>query len=688
MYRLFECILRRLIGSSSGNDVLKIDVPSQISQSERPDLKSLNSAFLIRLAGVEHPLYHRAMNIFEMAGTDRALKESLRFYQKALNVIKEEITQQTSQDEHFTARLKILSNLLKNLKSTEARMMLIDSIRNVFFPEGVGICERRQEMVDELREKRRVDIKTLNPVPIQNPAKEMIFTSNVLLTVPPEGTDLESIDIDQELKDLLGEVLDEEQFYWFDHPIQIGVDIKQNEAVYGLRGLSETLEFEKSRGVVTSNARLTCLLSVSVTHKGLHSIAKKYIEGELKKTDNITALDIYLFTEKDTRRLIEEIFIPAAVQFLGIKECEILFDIFGVDGEYGRHYSFLKAVVPLWSVLIDPSVRATFKIDLDQVFPEEALVRETGQSAFEHFKTPLWGATGFDHRGREIMLGMLAGALVNEGDIKKSLFTPDVCYPPDDIIGDEVIFFSRLPQALSTEAEMMTLYNSPELDGITSCIHRIHVTGGTTGILVDALRKWRPFTPSFIGRAEDQAYIMSVLFSGKEPYLRYLHKDGLIMRHDKEAFAQEAIKAAWAGKLVGDYVRMILFSLYAKALPWDVSETKEELDPFTGCFITGIPFTLAILRLTLRAATLYHSGEDQKAEELLVIGYRRLGSILERLRIEPDFIKTVFDKERQGWDLYYEIIDGIDRGIKQESSQAIKLREKAWGILSGCRLMS
>ena len=165
-------------------------------------------------------------------------------------------------------------------------------------------------------------------------------------------------------------------------------------------------------------------------------------------------------------------------------------------------------------------------------------MEQSGSSAFEHFKTDLWGASGFDSKGAPIELGMIAGALVNERDIDKSLFTPDVLFPEKRISFDEYIFLSSLPQALSTEAEMMTRYTDDDLDGKKKCIQRVHVTGGTNGILVESLRKYRPFTPSFIGRAEDQSYILSALFRQKED-LAYAHKDGLIMRHDKEGFAMK-----------------------------------------------------------------------------------------------------------------------------------------------------
>lgn len=53
-------------------------------------------------------------------------------------------------------------------------------------------------------------------------------------------------------------------------------------------------------------------------------------------------------------------------------------EVFGVDGEYGRHYSFLKAIAPLWQIIADRRKIGTFKIDLDQVFPENELAGETG----------------------------------------------------------------------------------------------------------------------------------------------------------------------------------------------------------------------------------------------------------------------------------------------------------------------
>ena len=286
------------------------------------------------------------------------------------------------------------------------------------------------------------------------------------------------------------------------------------------------------------------------------------------------------------------------------------------------------------NVLVDPEIKATFKIDLDQVFPQAELLEQTGATAFGHLKTPLWGATGKDSAGQPIELGMIAGALVNQRDIHKGVFTPDVTIPGTKLAPDEYVFFSKLPQALSTEAEMMTRYQAgTDFDGETKAIQRIHVTGGTNGVLVDSLRRYQTFTPSFIGRAEDQAYILSA--RGQQPNLGYAHASGLIMRHDKEGFAQEAIAMAKVGKQVGDYLRIILFSKYADVLPEATDSIKSDIDPFTGCFVSRLPVTVAMLRFALKVANLFNAGKSDEATEFIHTGVFQLQEGLDFIQGEP-----------------------------------------------------
>jgi hypothetical protein len=347
----------------------------------------------------------------------------------------------------------------------------------------------------------------------------------------------------------------------------------------------------------------------------------------------------------------------------------------------------LKAIGALWQVLIQPQIKGTFKIDLDQIFPQNVLIEQTGAFALQHLMTPLWGARGTTPRGQPIELGMIAGALVNESDIDRSLFSPDVRIPQHRLSADEHFFFSELLQAISTEAEMMTRYTTAHLDGTKKCIERVHVTGGTNGIRIDSLRKYRPFTPSFIGRAEDQAYLLSAL-SNPATRLAYVHKDGLIMRHDKEAFAREAIRSAEIGRIVGDYIRILNFSAYAKVLTDNVAEIKAVLDPFTGCFISTIPITVACLRFSLKAAALFSSGQNQEGLDLITTGSQRISNTLQFISGDNSSLKRQYQKERNGWHMYYDILDALETADKKQDSFAASIKQKAKAIFRQCAVSS
>ncbi len=283
---------------------------------------------------------------------------------------------------------------------------------------------------------------------------------------------------------------------------------------------------------------------------------------------------------------------------------------------------------------------------------------------------------------------MIAGALVNQRDIQNSLFTPDVGFPDGPSTPDEIIFFSQLPQALSTQAEMMTRYDQGDLDGLRACIQRIHVTGGTNGILIDALRRHRPFTPSFIGRAEDQAYILSMVPSKPTGGMRlaYAHEDGLIMRHDKEVFAQEAIHVAQIGKLVGDYLRILSFSAYVRALTADIASVKARIDPFTGCFISRIPITVVYLRFALKAASLFSEGKIQQGVKFIINGSDRIPEAIAFAFGADERLTRQYLKESEGWHLYYDTLSAIELENSRSDPFARELFSRFQAILKRCHI--
>ncbi len=693
MKQKLQTIIKYIIDSGkSGNSLVKINVPEQFCPDEKDNIaiaRNLNAAFLISLSGESHPLYSKAIQYLKDFQSHPSWKKPIQFYKNGINLIHSEISHSCYDDERFEKDLTSLYSWIINPDNCKKQKETVEKIHQVFFPEGVSLCEETNKKIHLLREKRKVKISKLNHSPITDPARGILFTSNILVTVPYVSKDIANLPVSSDIKQSLIQIVKEEQQYWYDHPIPIGVTPAHNEVLYGLDGLDKTIKFEIERGILDKDTNVTCVLSVSVTHEGLQGIVKEYLEDELRKEKNIRYLNIFVFTEADTIRLIKDVLIPASVKYSVTKEHSLLFEVIGVDGEYGRHYSFLKAIAAFWQVFIDPKIKGTFKIDLDQVFPQKELVQQSGLSAFEHLKTPLWGAEGIDIGGNNVELGMIAGALVNQKDIENSLFTPDVCFPPNDIKAEELIFFSKLPQALSTEAEMMTRYTDNIMDGKYQCLQRIHVTGGTCGILIDSLRKYQPFTPTFIGRAEDQAYILSILFNNSQKNLRYVHKDGLIMRHDKEAFAGESIKIAEMGKLIGDYIRILMFSYYIRALPWSFEEIKKTIDPFTGCFVSRIPLTVVYLKFALQVASFFEEGTQEKNQTGFAFfqsGTIRLHDTIQKLVQEPNPLIEQYQKERRVWHLFYDILNEAEKGIKQGDAFALELKEKAKDLIESCKI--
>jgi len=656
-----------------------------ISDPEIPPANKLNAAFLICLSGTDHPLYSLAIAALQKNYSDSGLNELSDFYLRRLADIENEIVFAERNHKDFQRALTELEAYLKNAPSTEDGIFH-EKVWQLFFPEGVGVFRNHLHHSENLRKSRIVRIKKTNSDSIKEPGHEILFTSNVLLGIPNKNTNISKLEYDAELRKALKQTLNEPQLFWYDHPVQIGVSPEANEILYGLSKLDKSLDEERDRGNLKKN-KVKCVLSVSVTHNGLHEIAKDYIARELQDHSKLKNLEVYVFTENDTQLLIEDVFLKITEKDGDREEMRKLLQMIGVDGEYGRHYSFLKAISAIWNVLIDPKIKATFKIDLDQVFAQKELIEQTGYSAFEHFKTPLWGATGIAKNSEEVELDMIAGALVNEKDIHKSLYTPDVTFP-DKIPDKEAnIFFSKMLMALSTEGELMTRYKeNAEIDGREKCIERIHVTGGTNGILVKALRKHRPFTPSFIGRAEDQCYILSVLANNSTPRLAYLHKDGLIMRHDKKAFAREALKAAEFGNIIGDYIRMLYFTEYAKIICKDVSKLKKIIDPFTGCFVSRIPITVCMLRFALKGAEFYEEGKENQGNRFLTENSRRLEKAIQFVAGNKSDLKIQAELERKGWNLFYDVLDKFESLIAAKDPSVSEIVHNANKIIGNCKL--
>ncbi len=700
--RMTAILSRMFSPGAAGSSPSVLDPDPWLAPDADP-IARLAAAFLVAASGPAHATYPRAMATLAAPSSGSSASDSespeallAAFYRDGLERMSSELARVIADDPSVAARLdQAVSRLSAERGSAwddgaadEGR----EALWTAFFPQAVGLLGHEEERIAALRAARTVTIVSLAMDPLTDPAREVLFTSNVLLTVPSATTDVADLPYPPALREAIDAAAVEPQRYWFDHPIQLGVEPGGNELLYGLRMLDAAIDAEPRRG------RVTCLLSVSVTHDGLGPIARPYVRAELARSGGLRHVDVVVVTERDSSRLVDEVIVPAlglTPGESGAAAAQGIRDVFGVDGEYGRHYSFLKAIAALWHVAVDPGVRATFKFDLDQVFPQDVLVGETGQTAFGHLATPLWGASAIDSEGRPVDLGMLAGALVNERDIGRGLFTPDVAMPIHGPALDEYVFWSALPQAVSTRAEMMERYDGPAVDGVVRALERVHVTGGTNGIRVDALRRHRPFTPTFVGRAEDQAYILSAL-GRPGPRLAYAHAAGLIMRHDKEAFAGEAIAAAHVGKLIGDDLRILLFSAYADVAAGaadgppdgalDRAAIGRLLDPFSGSFVSALPHTVVLLRMALRTIRLLAAGEADEARQYATEGAMRVGETL-AFSSDRAAVSERVAAERTAWGHYYDAIDALEAGLGAGSERARELASRAMAIIDGCRIV-
>ena len=152
------------------------------------------------------------------------------------------------------------------------------------------------------------------------------------------------------------------------------------------------------------------------------------------------------------------------------------------------------------------------------------------------------------------------------------------------------------------------------------------------------------------------------------------------MRHDKEAFAGEAIKAAAHGRFVGDLARTWIYTRYAGALPWGMEQTKRQIDPFTGCFATRLPYTIIFLRLALYCAALLSAdpAADDTVQEVLELAERKLQPLFEQER--DGYVAGEYRRQRAAWHLFYDALDAAEARPQPEATGA------AQEIATRCRV--
>ena len=267
--------------------------------------QNLNGAFLILLAGERHPEFSQAQAFLDELAASRKWGDWARFYLTVTQLITTELEQRCQQEPELKVKFQQAETFLAENPSDNNE--IAEKIWSVLFPEGVGIRGHEDSRTDFLREKRTLTITEFSLDPIKNPAKQILFTSNVLLTTPLENAELS--EFDQDFKTQLYEASQESQRFWYDHPIPIGVSAESNEILYGLKNFNQAVEVEHRRQS-EKPSKVNFVLSVSVTHRRLQTLAKRYLKQVLALSDSLEHLNIFAFTEADTDALINQVLLP------------------------------------------------------------------------------------------------------------------------------------------------------------------------------------------------------------------------------------------------------------------------------------------------------------------------------------------------------------------------------------------
>ncbi len=132
-----------------------------------------------------------------------------------------------------------------------------------------------------------------------------------------------------------------------------------------------------------------------------------------------------------------------------------------------------------------------------------------------------------------------------------------------------------------------------------------------------------------------------------------------------------------------------IFLITSRHLPWSDDQIKTTIDPFTGCFASFIPTTLVALRLALRVGELLAGGDAEaqaEALELMEMAAERLDPLIKRFHETPQFLAEELTGQRNGWDLFYDVLDALEKALAEGDQRALALRDAARRVVQSCRI--
>ena len=216
---------------------------------------------MISLSGDGHSKCTAAVEYLDVIENDPLWTNLVTFYKEGLSLLLKEFQDFCSNNNNGVERVEVfVAKLAQQENHLSFPQSIQEDIWKLLHPEATDILDNKERQADNLRSKRKIEITNLNSKPIKNVSQEVVFTSNALITIPPAGKKFKDLGIKPGLWNALEEVVQEDQAFWYDHPVQIGVGPDKNEILYGLHHLSESLLYEKKSKNTGEEDELTVIL--------------------------------------------------------------------------------------------------------------------------------------------------------------------------------------------------------------------------------------------------------------------------------------------------------------------------------------------------------------------------------------------------------------------------------------------
>ena len=206
----FQKVLRRLVGADGASPLSGIDAKLLSATPGDDDLARLarsNGAFLLSLCG--GPVATSGIAILDVEAAHGA--SLARFLLRLSHWVLAEQQQLADQNTSAARKRQEAGKWAEQSNASPWDSTAQKAVWGFLFPEGASCLDDPDQTVSDLRENRSVRVDQLNPQPITDPITELLFTSNILLTLPTELTKIDDLPFSPALCDQIKDIAGEEQ---------------------------------------------------------------------------------------------------------------------------------------------------------------------------------------------------------------------------------------------------------------------------------------------------------------------------------------------------------------------------------------------------------------------------------------------------------------------------------------------